>query len=76
MAISSITISGTAVSCAHCLSLLVKGLRQEDGVISVSADKKTDVLVVEFDSSVSDEHKIRLRLRVLGFAGDELYCLC
>lgn len=76
MATSSITISGTAVSCAHCLSLLVKGLRQEDGVVSVSGDKNTNVLVVEFDPSISDENKIHLRLRGLGFAGDELYCVC
>ncbi|MDI6817347.1 MAG: heavy-metal-associated domain-containing protein [Actinomycetota bacterium] len=76
MAVSSISISGTAVSCAHCLSLLINGLEQLDGIVSVSADKKTNTLSIDFDPSISDADDIRARLRDLGFAAGELYCVC
>lgn len=69
-------VSGTAVSCAQCLSLLVTGLRKVAGIENVEADTGSDALIIDFDASVLDEDGIRTALRSIGFASRELYCIC
>lgn len=76
MAIAEITLSGTAVSCAQCLMILNEGLESMDGIDRISPDKKANTLTINYNTDNIDEDDIRARIRDLGFARQNLYCLC
>jgi len=76
MAKETLALFGTAVSCAQCLSLMANGLKSLGGVYNISVDSQSNTLTVEFDADAIDESGIRTRLRSLGFAGQDLYCIC
>ncbi|MCL6472866.1 MAG: heavy-metal-associated domain-containing protein [Firmicutes bacterium] len=76
MAKETLTLFGTAVSCAQCLANIKNGLETLHGIFSLSADVKADTLQIDYDSDIIDENGIRAKLRALGFGAKMLYCIC
>lgn len=76
MAKETLTLFGTAVSCAQCLANIKNGLDTLNGIFSISEDIKADTLKIDYDPNVIDESGIRAKLRALGFGAKMLYCIC
>ena len=72
----TVTLFGTAVSCAQCFALITNGLKPVDGIIELLADTQANTLTVGYNPDIIDEDGIRRRLRGLGFGKKELYCIC
>lgn len=76
MAKESLTLFGTAVSCTQCFALMSSSLKSLDGIEDILADTQTNILTINYNSSLISEGGIRAKLRASGFGGKHLYCIC
>ncbi len=63
-------VRDNAIHCADCESRIEKVLRQLPGVLQVSADHKTQRVVITVDTERTQESELKRTLEVAGYASE------